>query len=161
MPALLENKKAYFNYEILEKYEAGLELRGYEVKSLKNRQGNITGARVLVRGGETFVVGMDIPPYQPKNTPKDYEPQRTRKLLLHKKEISHLAGKAEERGLTIVPIKVYTSSGRNNVEDAMVNNKKKYEKREKTKKRDRERKISRSASPFGSESLRVEDWRIK
>src|SRR3989344_4860621 len=82
MPALLENKKAYFNYEILEKYEAGLELRGYEVKSLKNRQGNITGARVLVRGGETFVVGMDIPPYQPKNTPKDYEPQRTRKQPL-------------------------------------------------------------------------------
>src|SRR3989344_4849777 len=70
MPALLENKKAYFNYEILEKYEAGLELLGLEVKSLKLKRGNIAGARVLVRGGETFVVGMDIPPYQPKTRPK-------------------------------------------------------------------------------------------
>ncbi len=101
MPVLLENKKAHFNYEILEKYDAGIELKGYEVKALKTGKGNIVGSRVIVRGGEAYVVGMDIPPYQPKNTPPDYEPQRTRRLLLHKEEISRIAGKAEERGLTI------------------------------------------------------------
>ncbi len=144
MPALLENKKAYFDYEILEKYEAGLELRGYEVKSLKLKRGNIHGARAIIRGGEAYLVGMDIPPYQPKNTPKDYEPQRTRKLLLHKKEISRLAGKAEEKGLTVIPMKMYTSGGRIKVEIAVVRGKKKYEKREKIKKRDIEREIGRS-----------------
>src|SRR3989339_1392376 len=161
MPALLENKKAYFNYEILEKYEAGLELKGFEVKSLKSKRGNIRGARVIIRGNEPNIVGMDTPPYQPKNTPPDYEPQRTRKLLLHKKEISRLAGKAEERGLTVIPTKVYTTHCRIKIEIAVVRGKKRFEKREKIKKRDIEREISRTASPFGSESLRVEDWRIK
>lgn len=144
MPALLENKKVYFNYEILEKYDAGLELRGFEVKSLKSKRGNIIGARVIIRGNEAYIVGMDIPPYQPKNTPHDYEPQRTRKLLLHKKEISHLQGKAEERGLTIIPTKVYTTHGRIKLEIAVVRGKKKFEKREKIKKRDIEREIGRS-----------------
>ncbi|MDP3784626.1 MAG: SsrA-binding protein SmpB [bacterium] len=144
MPGLLENKKAYFDYEILEKYEAGLELRGYEVKSLKLKRGNIQGARAIIRGGEAYIVGMDIPPYQPKNTPKDYEPQRTRKLLLHKKEISRMAGKAEERGLTIVPTKVYTSGGRIKVEIAVVRAKKKYDKRERIKEREENRTIERT-----------------
>ncbi len=154
MPALLENKKAYFNYEILETYEAGLQLLGLEVKSLKNKNGNISGARILIRGDEAYVVGMDIPPYQPNNTPKDYERERTRKILLHKKEISSLAGKGEERGLTIIPIKVYTAggsprssfggAGRIKIEIAVVRGKKKFEKREKIKKRDVEREIGRS-----------------
>ncbi|OGF65561.1 SsrA-binding protein [Candidatus Giovannonibacteria bacterium RIFCSPHIGHO2_01_FULL_48_47] len=144
MPALLENKKAYFNYEILEKYEAGLELKGFEVKSLKSKRGNIMGARVIIRGNEAHIVGMDIPPYQPKNTPPDYEPQRTRKLLLHKKEISRLAGKAEERGLTVIPTKVYTTHCRIKIEIAVVRGKKRFEKREKIKKRDIEREISRT-----------------
>jgi len=144
MPALLENKKAYFNYEILEKYEAGLELYGFEVKSLKNRQGNIAGGRVLIRGGEAYVVGMEIPPWQSKNAPKDYEPGRTRKLLLHKSEISHLAGKSEERGLTAVPLRVYTQRGRVKIEVAVVRGKKKFEKREKIKKRDVEKELGRS-----------------
>ncbi len=144
MPVLLENKKAHFDYEILEKYEAGLELKGYEVKSLKNRRGNIMGSRVIIRGNEAYLVGMDIPPYQPKNTPKDYETQRTRKLLLHKKEIAHLTGKGEERGLTIIPIRVYTAHGRIKVEIAVVRGKKKFEKREKIKKRDIERELHRA-----------------
>ena len=144
MPALLENKKAYFNYEILEKYEAGLELKGFEVKSLKSKRGNIMGARVIIRGNEAHIVGMDIPPYQPKTTPPDYEPQRTRKLLLHKKEISRLAGKAEERGLTVIPTKVYTTHCRIKIEIAVVRGKKRFEKREKIKKRDIEREISRT-----------------
>ena len=144
MQSLLENKKAHFNYEILEAYEAGLQLLGLEVKSLKSRNGNISGARVLISGDEAFVVGMDIPPYQSNNTPKEYERQRTRKILLHKKEIASLAGKGEERGLTIVPIKVYIKNGRIKMEIAVVRGKKKFEKREKIKKRDIEREIGRS-----------------
>ena len=144
MPSLLENKKAYFNYEILEKYEAGLSLFGLEVKSLKNKHGGIAGARVLIRGDEAFLVGMDIPPYQPNNTPKDYERERTRKLLLHAPEISHLSGKARERGLAIIPTKVYTAHGRIKIEIAVVRGKKKFEKREKIKKRDIEREIGQS-----------------
>ena len=144
MPALLENKKATFDYEILEKYEAGLELSGTEVKSLKSKHGSIRGARVIVRGGEAYVVGMDIPPYQPLNAPKGYDPARTRRLLLRKKEIAHLVGKAEERGLTIVPIRVYTSHNLLKVEIALVRGKKKFEKREKIKKRDTERELLRT-----------------
>ena len=144
MQSLLENKKAHFNYEILEAYEAGLQLLGLEVKSLKSKNGNISGARVLISGDEAFVVGMDIPPYQSNNTPKEYERQRTRKILLHKKEIASLAGKGEERGLTIVPIKVYIKNGRIKMEIAVVRGKKKFEKREKIKKRDIEREIGRS-----------------
>jgi len=119
-------------------------LTGIEVKSLKNKNGNISGARVLIRGDEAFIVGMDIPPYQPNNTPKGYERERTRKLLLHKKEIAHLTGRAEERGLTIIPLKVYTLGGRIKIEIAIVRGKKKFEKREKIKKRDMEREIGRS-----------------
>src|SRR3989344_639183 len=144
MPPLLENKKAYFNYEILETYEAGLSLLGIEVKSLKSKNGNISGARVLVRGEEAYIVGMDIPPYQPNNTPKSYDRERTRKILLHKKEISHIGGKADEKGLTIVPLKVYTSGGRVKIQIAVVRGKKKFEKRDKIKKRDIEREIGRS-----------------
>ena len=144
MQPLIENKKVYFNYEILEKFEAGLVLIGIEVKSLKNKHGNIAGARAIIRGNEAYIVGMDIPPYQPANTPKDYERERTRKLLLKKKEISYLTGKANERGLTIVPTKVYTSGGRIKIEFAVVRGKKKFEKREKIKKRDIEREIQRS-----------------
>ncbi|MBI2024150.1 SsrA-binding protein SmpB [Candidatus Giovannonibacteria bacterium] len=144
MQALLENKKAYFNYEIIEKYEAGLELLGLEVKSLKQKHGNISGARVIIRGDEAYIVGMDIPPYQPNNTPKNYERERTKKILLHKEEISRLAGKAEERGLTIIPTKIYTVRGRIKAEIAVVRGKKKFEKREKIKKRDIEREIGRS-----------------
>src|SRR3989344_5792202 len=144
MPPLLENKKAYFNYEILETYEAGLSLLGIEVKSLKSKNGNISGARVLVRGEEAYIVGIDIPPYQPNNTPKSYDRERTRKILLHKKEISHIGGKADEKGLTIVPLKVYTSGGRVKIQIAVVRGKKKFEKRDKIKKRDIEREIGRS-----------------
>lgn len=144
MPALLENKKAFFNYEILERLEAGLELSGTEVKSLKSKHGSIAGARVIVRGGEAYIIGMDIPPYQPLNAPKGYDPQQTRRLLLHKREIAHLAGKAEERGLTVVPIRVYTTHGFVKLEIGIVRGKKKFEKREKIKKRDTERELLRT-----------------
>ena len=141
--ALLENKKVHFDYEILEKFEAGLELLGWEVKSLKDKRGSLAGSRVLVRGSEAFLVGLDIPVYQPKNQPKEVEEQRTIKLLLKKKEITRLGGKANERGLTIIPIKLYTKSGKVKAEIAVAKGKKKFEKREKIKKRETKRTMDR------------------
>ncbi len=93
MTTLVENGKARFDYEILETFEAGIELLGFEVKSLKAKHGSLDGAYVIVRGGEAFVVNMFIPPYQENNTPKDYEPRANRRLLLTKKEIHELSDK--------------------------------------------------------------------
>lgn len=141
---LLENKKAYFDYEILEKFEAGLELKGFEVKSLKNKQGSLLGSRVLIRGGEAFVVGFEIFPYQSKNTPKDYDSQRTRRLLLRKKEISYLDGKSKQAGLTLIPLRVYTKKNLIKMEFAVARGLKKYDKREKIKAKESKRKIERT-----------------
>ena len=110
--ALVENKKVYMDYEVLEKFEAGLSLRGFEVKSIISGKVSLKGGRVIIRNGEVFLVGVNISPYQKANTPKDYEEDRTRKLLLHKKEIDYLVGKEKQRGLTIVPLKLY-KKGRN------------------------------------------------
>ena len=105
--ALISNRKAAFLYEILEKYSAGVELFGYEVKSLRGAHGSLEGAYVTVRGAEAFVVGMFVPPYQVGNTPKEYDPYRNRKLLLHKNEIYDLEKAEKTKGLTIVPVSVY------------------------------------------------------
>jgi SsrA-binding protein len=143
MSSLIQNKKAYFNYEILEKIEAGIELLGFEVKSLKKGQGSLEGSHITVRGGEVFVINMQIPPYQPANTPASYDPLRNRKLLLTKKEISELAGSEGQKGLTIVPLSVYNKGRKLKLEIAIVRGKKKYDKRETIKKRDSEREIRR------------------
>jgi len=143
MSTFLENKKIYFDYEILETMEAGLELRGWEVKSLKTKGGSLAGGHVIVRGNEVFLVGLDIPPYQPLNMPKDFEKQRTIKLLIQKKEINHLEERAKEKRLTIVPLRLYTKSGKIKLEIALVRGKKKFEKREKIKKRETDRNIER------------------
>ena len=141
---LIQNKKAYFNYEILEKMEAGIELLGFEVKSLKKGQGSLEGSHITVRGNEVFVINMNIPPYQPANTPKDYEPTRNRRLLLTKKEIARLGGEENQKGLTIVPLSVYNEERKLKIEIAVVHGKKKYDKRETIKKRDTEREIRRT-----------------
>jgi SsrA-binding protein len=143
MATLVDYKKAHFNYEILEKYEAGIELQGFEVKSLKKGQGSLEGSYVIIRGGEAFVVNMFVPPYQEKNTPKDYEPRRNRRLLLSKKEISELAHKEEGKGLTIVPISIYNKGPLVKVSLAVVRGKKQFDKRESTKKRETERATRR------------------
>src|SRR3972149_6028371 len=106
--SLIRNKKAFFDYEITDKYEAGVELFGFEVKSVKGSQGSLEGGQVIIRGGEAYLVGARIPAYQPKNTPKDYDPERTRKLLLTKREIERLATETSSRNLTIVPISMYS-----------------------------------------------------
>lgn len=141
--SLIQNKKARFNYEILEKYEAGIELLGFEVKSIRAGQGSLEGAHVTIRGGEAFVTSMNIPPYQPKNTPKEYEPERVRRLLLTKKEIEKLAEAEAQKGLTIVPISVYNKGSKIKIEIAIVKGKKKFDKRETIKKRDTDREIRR------------------
>lgn len=143
MPTLVENKKAYFNYEILEKFEAGIELLGPEVKSLGNKRGSLEGSRVIARGGEAFLIGMNIPPYQPNNMPKDYDPLRNRRLLLTKKEIDVIGGAESKKGLTIVPISLYTKGRRIKVSIGIARGKKKYDKRESIKKRDTERDVAR------------------
>lgn len=142
--SLVQNKKAYFNYEILEKTEAGIELLGFEVKSLKAGQGSLEGSHVTIRGNEVFVINMNIPPYQPANTPKDYDSTRNRRLLLTKKEIVELNKKEDQKGLTIVPLSVYNKGRKLKLEIAVVRGKKKYDKRESIKKRDTEREIKRS-----------------
>src|SRR5437660_1238650 len=105
--ALAENKKAYFDYDVLENYEAGIELLGLEVKSVRAGNAVLDGAYVTIRGGEAYILNMGIPPYQPANTPADYDPIRTRRLIITKQEIRKLADVEGGSGLTIVPIRVY------------------------------------------------------
>lgn len=142
--ALIENKKARLNYEILEEFEAGLELLGTEVKSLRLGQGKLEGSHVIVRGGEAYVVGMHIPPYQPKNTDQDYDPDRSRRLLLRKKEISALLGHEAQKGLTIVPLRVYNKGKTLKLLVAAAKGRKKYDKRAVLKERDTKREIERT-----------------
>ena len=139
MANLVENPKARFNYEIQETLEAGIELVGHEVKALRAKQGSLDGAYIIVRGGEAYAVNVFIPPYQEKNTPSGYEPRRNRRLLLKKEEIARLAGD----DLTIVPISIYNKGGFIKVSVAIVRGKKKYDKRETTKKRETDREVRR------------------
>jgi SsrA-binding protein len=141
--SLIQNKKVHFNYEIIEKLEAGIELFGFEVKSLKSGQGSLEGAHVMIRGKEAYVVGINIPPYQVNNTPKEYEPDRSRRLLISKKQIYDFEELEKQKGLTIVPISVYNKGSKLKLEIAIVRGKKKHDKRESIKKRDTEREIRR------------------
>jgi SsrA-binding protein len=140
---LIEYKKAFLKFAPLESYAAGLELSGQEVKALRGHLGSLDGSRVLVRGGEAFIVGMTIPPYQVKNAPKDYDPERVRKLLLSKKEIAELYAAESKKGLTIVPLEVYTSKSLIKARIAIVKGKGKEDRREDLKKRDAKRETGR------------------
>lgn len=141
---LIQNRKAKFDYEILDKYEAGIELFGFEVKSIRKGQGSFDGSHITIRGSEVFLIGANIPPYQTKNTPKEYDPSRNRRLLLTKKEIAELSEVENKRGLTIIPISMYNSGRRIKVEIASVKGKKKFDKRETIKKRESDREIRRT-----------------
>lgn len=146
MVTFVDNKKVHFNYEIVEKFDAGIELNGFEVKSIKKNQGSLDGAYIIVRGGEAFVMNMFVPPYQEKNTPSGYEPRRNRRLIMTKKEIAKLADvemSAGKGGLTVVPISLYNKDNLIKVSVAVVRGKKKYDKRETTKKRETDRMIRR------------------
>lgn len=141
MKEITRNKKAYFNYEILKKFEAGISLIGQEVKSIKSGKINLKGTYVILKDQEVFLVGANIPPYQPKNAPPDYNPKRSRKLLLKKPEIKYLIGKTKQKGLTIVPLRVYTIKRKIKLEFALAKGKKQFDKREIIKKRETERDI--------------------
>ena len=140
---LVEYKKAFLKYAPLESYAAGLELTGQEVKSLRNKLGSLDGARVVVRGGEAFIVGMTIPPYQVANAPKSYDPERARRLLLTKKEIALLYAAESKKGLTIIPLEGYTNKRFVKARIAIVRGKGKSDKREDLKKRDASRETAR------------------
>lgn len=141
MSIFAENRKADYDYNILEVYEAGLVLIGQEVKSIKAGHINLSGSYVVFKGPEPYLVGAKIPPWQPKNAPSDYNPEQPRKLLLNNKEIRYLLGKANEKGFTMIPLKVYEKHGRIKLEFGLAKGKKKFDKKEKIKKRDIERQI--------------------
>jgi len=141
MPTYAENRKARFDFDILEKYEAGISLFGFEVKAVRNGHINLAGSYVTAKDDRLWLLNADIPPYQPKNTPDDYDSKRTRPLLLHKKEIKTLTGKIKEKGLTMVPLRVYTKGRHIKVEIGLGKSRKKTDKRELIKKREVDRKI--------------------
>ncbi len=143
MVNLVDNKKAYFNYEIGDTLEAGIELFGHEVKSLKKGQGSLDASYVIVRGGEAFLVNSFIPPYQENNIPDGYEGRRNRKLLLNKKEIAELSSVEGDKGLTIVPISIYNKGNHIKVKLGIAKGKKQYDKRETIKKRETDRNVRR------------------
>ena len=147
---LIEHKKARLNYEILKEFEAGLELLGHEVKSLRGRHGKLEGSHIVVRPSgrkgsyEAYVVGMSIPPYQAANTEKEYEPERTRKLLLSKNELAELSAAEGQKGLTVVPLAVYSKGSKLKVKIAIARGRKVYDKRNVLKERDTKRDIERT-----------------
>jgi len=141
-----ENKKALFDYNILENFEAGLVLFGQEVKSIKTGHINLASSYIVLKGQEPFLVGVKVPPYQPNNAGSDYNDERQRKLLLNKKEINYLIGKTKVKGFSLIPLKIYEKNGRIKLEFGLAKGKKKYDKKEKIKKRDIEREINRELS---------------
>ena len=140
---LVEYKKALLKFAPIETFSAGVELLGTEVKALRARLGSLDGARVVVRGGEAFIVGMTIPAYEVANAPKTYDPERTRRLLLAKKEINLLATEEAKKGLTIIPLEVYSTGRLVKARIAIVRGKGKSDRREDLKKRDALRETSR------------------
>lgn len=146
MPTLAVNKQATFHYNLLEEYEAGLVLSGNEVKSIKQGKISLKGSYISIQQTKTgvfeaFLINANVSPYQPKNTPKDYVASKPRKLLLKKKEIHSLLGKIRTKGLTLIPLSVYTKHGKIKLKFALGRGKKKADKREAMKKRDIEKKI--------------------
>ena len=140
---IARHKRARFEYEVVEDIEAGIELRGSEVKSLRNGDVSLIGSFARPRGDEIWLVGMNIKQYAQANM-FNHEPLRPRKLLLHKREIKRIVGKLTERGLTMVPLRLYWKHGIAKVRLALVRGKKRYDKRQAIKKRETDRDIARA-----------------
>lgn len=143
MPTYATNKKAKFDYEILDTIEAGLVLTGSEVKSIRTGHLSMKGSFVTFKGDEAMLTNVHIPKYKYSGKLLNYDPERSRKLLLKKKQIDYLRGKSQEKGLTIVPISVYTKGRHIKVEIAIGRGKKKYDKRESIKKREVKKEMAR------------------
>ncbi len=137
------NKRATFDYDFVETYEAGIELLGVEVKSVRKGNISLKGAFVTIHNDEAFLTNATIPPWQPANTPDTYDPVRPRRLLLSKADIRHFIGSKQSQGLTIVPISVYNKSGKIKVQIALARGKKKYDKKQKKKESDIQRDVDR------------------
>lgn len=144
---IANNKKAYHDYYILEKYEAGLVLHGTEVKSLRMGKCSIKEAFIRVEDGEMYIYGMHISPYEKGNI-FNKDPLRVRKLLLHKKEILKIFGKMKEQGITVVPLQVYFSGSLVKIEIGLAKGKKLYDKRETIAKKDQKREAQREFKAF-------------
>jgi len=144
---LVKNKKARFEYEILETFEAGIVLKGTEVKSIRQRNVSIQEAYARIKDGEIYIVGMNISVYEMGNR-FNHEPLRERKLLLHKYEIRKLIGKLKEKGLTLVPLKLYLKNGKAKLELGLGKGKAKYDKRKTIQKRDAERDMQRDMKNY-------------
>ena len=140
MKVVATNRKAYHDYEVLETYEAGIVLKGTEVKSAKQGRINLKDSYAKIENGEIFLLNAHISPYSHGNV-YNHDPRRTRKLLLHKKEIMRLYGKVKEKGLTLIPLKAYIKNGKIKIELGLCKGKKVYDKRAEIKKRDLEREM--------------------
>ena len=141
MRTIATNKKAKFNYEILERIEAGISLLGSEVKSVREGRVSLKESHAEIKGGEVFLVNCNISPYEAASR-FNHEPKRERKLLLHRREIKRLTGKIKEKGLTLVPTKVFfNDKGKVKVEVSLAKGKRAYQKREVIRERDRDREL--------------------
>jgi len=143
MADLAENRRARFDYEIEDTLEAGVELTGQEVKSIKSGRMNLGGSYAIFRDGELSLLNADVPPYQPNNMKEGYDSKRSRRLLLHKEELKSLIGKLNEKSYTFVPLRAYAKKGIIKIELGIARSKKKGDKREALKKRAVERDIQR------------------
>jgi SsrA-binding protein len=141
--SIIDNRKAFHDYFIEEKYEAGLVLEGWEVKAIRAGRANIKEAYIVIRGEEIFILGMHVTPLASASTHVRPDPTRTRKLLLHAGEIAKLIGKVERAGFTLVPLDLHYSKGRIKATIGLAKGKKQYDKREDEKKRDWEREKAR------------------
>jgi SsrA-binding protein len=142
---VVSNRRARRDYEILERFETGIVLTGAEVKSLRGGRGSLAESFARVRNGEVWIEGMHIPPYEQAMDKRTYDPIRTRKLLLHRKEIERLIGKTAERGLALVPLRVYFVHGLAKMELGLGRGRRQYEKRQAIAEREHEREMQRAA----------------
>lgn len=156
MEILAENKRVFYDYEILQKFEGGLVLKGNEVKAIKNKKMNLTGSYVILRNNDIYLLNSEISPYQPKNISLNYQPKRSRKILLKKNEINSLSSKIKQKGagLTLIPIKVYNKNGLIKLEFALAKGKRRFDKREKIKKKEALKRIERAKKNLGDVGLR-------
>ena len=142
---VISNRRARHDYEILERYETGIVLTGAEVKSLRGGRGSLAESFARVRGREIWIEGMHIPPYEQAMDKRTYDPIRPRKLLLHRKEIERLIGKTAERGLALIPLRVYFTHGMAKLALGLGRGKRQFEKRQALAEREHEREMQRSA----------------
>ena len=145
---ITDNRKARFLYEILETYEAGIQLMGTEVKSIRGGKINLQDGYALIRSGEVWLINVHISPYTTSSQYFNHDPRRTRKLLLHRQEIRKLIGKVEQQGLTLVPLKMYLKRGLVKVSIGLGKGKKLHDKREDLKRRDDQRDIQRAMKNY-------------